>query len=157
MYESRGAKEEDFEMIARFPQDRKEAFYMYPRGSYPFSPDQLYEVSLTRAIPTVILKDDEIVGYANVYDWAEGESCWLGNVIINPIFRGKGAGKHLIEVLKNRAKEELNVEEVNLVCHNINTNALLFYNKLGFKPYDFKTILDYENNEIAGIVMKVKV
>jgi ribosomal protein S18 acetylase RimI-like enzyme len=157
MFEYRDAKQEDFKMIARFPQDRKEAFFMYPRGTYPFRPDHLYEVALARVIPTVILMKDEVVGYGNGYDWIEGVSCWLGNVIINPNFRGQGAGKYLIEVLKKRAKEELKVKEIHLVCHNINTNALLFYNKLGFKAYDIKTMRDFNNHEIAGILMKIQV
>jgi RimJ/RimL family protein N-acetyltransferase len=154
MYEVREARREDFEHIAEFPKDRREAFFMYPKGSYPFSADQLYEVSLTRAIPTVILREDEVVGYANVYDWTEGESCWIGNVVVNPRHRGQGAGKFLIETMIKKAKEELKVKEINLVCHNVNTRALLLYHKIGFKPFGIKPIIDHENRDIAGILMR---
>lgn len=156
MYAYREAARDDFDVIAAFPQDRKEAFFMYPRGTYPLRADELYEASSTRVIPTVIHMNGEIVGYGNVYGWNEGENCSIGNVIINPNFRGQGAGKYLIEVLKKRAREELKVKEVNLVCHHINTTALLFYTKLGFKPYDIKAMRDHDQNEVAGIFMKIK-
>ena len=157
MYGSRDAKREDFERIAAFPGDRREAFFMYPKGSYPFSAEMLYEVASKRLIPTVVLRDGEIVAYANAYDLAEGESCWIGNVIVSPKHRGQGAGKFLVETMIRRARDELGVREVRLVCHNVNTGALLLYHKLGFRPFGLKTVTDHENREIAGILMKYRI
>src|SRR5690606_27529771 len=53
MYEFRDAKREDFGQIAAFPQDRREAFFMWPRGSYPFTAEALYEAAMRRLLPTV--------------------------------------------------------------------------------------------------------
>lgn len=153
MFSYRNAKKEDFDLIATFPQNRTEVFYMYPKGLYPLDSEQLYLTSQTRQLTTVIEYEEEVVGYCNVYDLVEGEHCWLGNVIISPRFRGKGAGKYLINLMIERAKKELSVKELRLVCHNTNTKALLLYYKMGFKPYDMKAINDYNNDEIVGIKM----
>jgi ribosomal protein S18 acetylase RimI-like enzyme len=64
-------------------------------------------------------------------------------VIIDPEHRGKGAGRYLIDVMTERAKEELKVTELRLVCHNTNTRALVLYYKVGFKPFDIKIAYDY--------------
>jgi hypothetical protein len=53
------------------------------------------------------------------------------------------------------AKKELELKKMKLMCHNINTKALLFYNKLGFKPFDMKTMNDKNGNQIAGIKMGI--
>ena len=157
MYTFRNANREDFGQIAAFPQDRREAFFMWPRGSYPFSAEALYESAVKRLLPTVVLRDGEIAGYANLYDLEEGQSCWIGNVIVSPKHRGQGAGKFLVETMIRRARDELGVREVRLVCHNVNTGALLFYHKLGFEPFGMKVVTDHEKREIAGILMKYRI
>jgi len=154
VFDARDARREDFDRIAGFPQDRREAFFMHPKGTHPFSAEQLHEVALTRAIPTVVTDGDEIVGYANVYEWTEHGRCWIGNVIVNPAYRGRGAGKFLIGEMIRRARDQLKAEEVCLVCHNVNTNALPLYHKLGFKPFDMKHVKDWDGRDMAGIMMK---
>jgi len=74
MYRYRDAKKEDLGQIAAFPRDRREAFFMYPGGSCPFSAEALYEAALKRLLPTVVLRDGEIAGYANAYDLEEGNA-----------------------------------------------------------------------------------
>ncbi|QYR19636.1 GNAT family N-acetyltransferase [Paenibacillus sp. sptzw28] len=157
MYKYRNTNQDDFNIIATFPQNKVELFYMFPRGLFPVKPEQLYEVSMTRLLPTVIEYCDEIVGYSNLYDLVTGDHCWLGNVIINPRYRGKGAGKYLVNLMIERARKELEVQELRLVCHNTNTGALLLYNKIGFKPFEIKIMNDYGGNEIAGIKMKKEI
>ncbi|MFD0675914.1 MULTISPECIES: GNAT family N-acetyltransferase [unclassified Paenibacillus] len=151
VFSYRDLKKEDLDVIAAFPENRAESFYMYPKGTFPLNPLQLFEVSKTRYLPTVIEYDKEIVGYSNLY--IEEDHYWLGNVIISSKFRGRGAGRYLVNALLERAKNELQAKELRLVCHNVNTKALLLYNKLGFKPYEIKCVTDFDNNEIAGIKM----
>ncbi|WP_235918278.1 GNAT family N-acetyltransferase [Paenibacillus lutrae] len=64
---------------------------MFPKGTYPLTSQQLEEEALRRKCPTVLTCSGEIAGYANLYDSAEN-ACWLGNVIVSPAFRGRGAG-----------------------------------------------------------------
>lgn len=146
---------QDFQEISNFPRDAGELFFMYPNGSYPITAEQLEEVARNRIKPTVILHEDKVIGYCNFYEVSE-ESSWLGNLIIKPSYRGTGAGKYLIEIMKEYAKSELRVKYFRLVCHNTNTSALLFYTKLGFKPIDFHIQNDHEGKQIVGIKMEIK-
>ncbi len=156
MFSHRPVTSDDFNVISEFPQDAKELFFMYPKGKYPITANQLEEVASNRINPTVITHDRLVVGYCNLYD-VSAEECWLGNVIIAPSYRGRGVGKYLIETMKVYAKTELKVSFFRLICHNINTKALLFYTKLGFKPFGLKIINDHEGNDIVGIKMEIEI
>ena len=157
MYQYRDATFADFEQIASFPQSREELFYMYPKGIYPLTAEQLAETASGRLSVTVITDSDEIVGYSNLYDISDNGECWIGNVIVSPARRGTGVAAYLIQTMINRAAQEHNVTTVNIVCHNTNTRALFFYYRLGFIPYDLKAVEDPNHNKIAGIKMRIAV
>jgi ribosomal protein S18 acetylase RimI-like enzyme len=157
MLQYREVRQADFKMIAAFPQNQEDLFYMFPKGKFPITPEQLEEVALSRFSPTVITYNDEVAGYCNFYDVAEGQHCWLGNVIVHPGFRRIGIGTFLIDVMKNRAHEEYRAQELKLVCHNTNTKALLFYYKHGFRPFDMKVMEDYKGDQITGIKMSINI
>lgn len=152
----RDAKKEDFTTIALFPQNEQELFYMYPKGTYPINADELADVAAKRFLPTVITDRGEVVGYCNLYDVISGESCWIGNLIVSPESRGSGAAYYLVQTIIRRAAEEYRVKHIHLICHNTNTVALLFYYKLGFRPYDIKTMMDYRKQKIVGIKMRIE-
>lgn len=153
-FQFRDAKKEDFNTIALFPQNEQELFYMYPKGKYPIMADELADVAAGRILPTVITDDGEVVGYCNLYDVIAGEFCWIGNLIVSPESRGTGAADFLVQTIIRRAAEEYKVNHINLICHNTNIAALLFYYRLGFKPYDMKIMIDYKQQRIVGIKMQ---
>jgi len=155
MFNHRPVVTDDFETISRFPQNQTELFFMYPKGTFPLTARQLEESALNRKKPTVITYQEELIGYCNLYDVTK-EDCWLGNVIISPSCRGMGVGSYLIRTMKEIAKQELQVNHFRLVCHNINTDALLFYAKLGFLPFGLKIMNDPKGKEIVGIKMEMK-
>ncbi len=72
-----------------------------------------------------------------------------------PLSRGIGAGSYLIRTMIEIAKQELQVEHLRLVCHNINTDALLLYAKLGFLPNGLKSMNGPDGKEIVGIKMQI--
>jgi ribosomal protein S18 acetylase RimI-like enzyme len=156
MFHFRDVTHEDFKIIAAFPQNREEWFYMFPKGVYPISPEQLEEAALHRFSPTVITCSGDLAGYCNFYDVHAGQDCWLGNVIVNPKYRRAGAGAFMLETMKRKALEEYKARELKLVCHNTNTKALLFYYKHGFRPFDMKVMEDYKQDRIAGIMMRIE-
>ena len=155
MFNHRPVVTDDFETISRFPQNQTELFFMYPKGTFPLTAKQLEEAALNRIKPIVITYQEEVIGYCNLYDVTR-EDCWLGNVIISPSCRGIGAGSFLIRTMIDIAKKELQVKHFRLVCHNINTDALLFYTKLGFLPNELKIMNDPNGKEIVGIKMENK-
>ncbi|TCN01985.1 hypothetical protein EV294_1011446 [Paenibacillus sp. BK033] len=64
----RDSAREDFNRVAAFPANASEAFYMFPKGTFPVEPQFLYELSLTSRVPTIIEYNGEPVGYSNLYD-----------------------------------------------------------------------------------------
>ena len=157
MYQYRDVTLEDFAKIAMFPSNPDELYYMFPQGIYPLSADQLREAAASRFCQTVITRDDEVIGYSNLYDVTNGETCYIGNVIINPHSRGTGAGSFLIQAMIQRAVEQYRVTRIHLICHNTNSAALLLYYKMGFKPEGLNPLIDHNGNKIAGIKMGIHI
>ncbi|GIP58486.1 GNAT family N-acetyltransferase [Paenibacillus woosongensis] len=143
MYLHRSLEIRDLELICLFPQSEEELFYISPRFVFPLTPDQIMNLAKDRFEPTVIIdkEKDKVVAYANIYaDESEEDSFWLGNVIVSPEYRGKGASEYLINVMLEKAKNILKMETLKLACHNTNSRGLAFYSKYGFKPFDIKII-----------------
>lgn len=156
MFTYRDAQKEDFKTIAQFPQNEMEQFYMFPSGTYPVNSEQLYETSLQRHLPTVLLNESgNLIGYSVFYGWEKEQSCHLGNFVIAPTARGRGAARFLLMTMMERAKNELKVKELHLVCHNTNTPALLLYTSIGFVPYEVKKMKDGQGRPLVGIVMNI--
>ncbi|RXT03818.1 N-acetyltransferase [Ammoniphilus sp. CFH 90114] len=158
MFQSRPVSLEDFNLICTFPRNEEETFFMSPRANYPLSVEQLMDLTKERCGQTVIMDEaGQVCGYANLYNVEEGSLCWLGSVIVSPDYRGKGAAEFLIREMMSIAKDEFHVKEVHLVCHNPNTRGLMFYSRMGFKPYDVVKRTNSEGEIIAGIPMKIGV
>ncbi|WP_276352410.1 GNAT family N-acetyltransferase [Cohnella caldifontis] len=158
LFTYRALTTEDLDAVCSFPLNAEELFYFIPRASYPLTPEQVWSKALERHLPTVVCEREtkEIAAYANLYDWNETEAaCWLGNVIVSPPFRGKGAAAFLLRSMMDQAAEKLGVRTLKLYCHNPNTRALLFYLKQGFVPNGGYKIFDHPNgHKIAGLEME---
>ncbi|GAA4859110.1 GNAT family N-acetyltransferase [Paenibacillus vulneris] len=155
MYAFRSLNEGDLETICQFPQSEEELLYMSPRSQYPLIPEKIVQLLQNRYEPSVVMdvKTQEVAGYANLYDLDPAEcSCWVGNVIISPEYRGKGAAEFLFDHLLQKAKDSLKVQKAFLWCHNTNTRGLSFYHKYGFKPVDMK-IMMLGANRVVSIQM----
>lgn len=156
MYQCRPVLAEDYSLICSFPQNAEELFYMFPTAAYPLTVDQIERNSNSRLKPTVILNHSgQVTGYSNLYNYEEAERCWLGNVILSPKYRGTGLAEFLINNMIAIARNELEVKTLHLCCHSTNTRGLLFYSKLGFKPYDLTKITGNQGELIAGILMRI--
>ncbi|MDR6555265.1 GNAT family N-acetyltransferase [Paenibacillus qinlingensis] len=156
MYTCRPASTEDLHIISTFPRNAEELYFMSPAFQFPLTPEQLIASTQNRLKQTVVVDEKgQVLGYANIYGYEEGNRCWLGNVIVSSEARGKGAAESLIRTMMAQAKDELQVKELHLVCHNVNTRGLLFYAKLGFKPYQVEKKKNHVDQTIAGIMMKM--
>lgn len=154
-YTFRNAGPDEFVIVSTFPQNAKETFYISPSMTYPPTPEKLEQIASTRWHPTVVLDGEQVAGYANMYGYEPDQHAWLGNFILNPAYRGKGAAQALLAEMVRKAGEELRVPKLKLVCHNTNMAALLFYEKLGFKPFDLKRMKNEEGETIVGIHMEL--
>jgi hypothetical protein len=96
-YKHRAVDHTDIEIICKFPQDENELYFMYPKSVFPLTAEQLKSAIDSRFDSTVILSENDIAGFANFYEAEKGTYCSIGNVIVNPVFRGKGVGAFLIK------------------------------------------------------------
>ena len=150
----REAERDDFKEICKLPQDAEELFYMFPKAKYPLSLSQLVSAVKNRSDSTVILHNDEIVGFANFYEVDSNKYCSIGNVIVNSNFRNKGIGEFLIKTMEHIGIGKYNVSEIHISCFNTNIKGILLYKKLGYKPYDIEKRFYQNNNLFVLIKMK---
>ncbi|KQO04539.1 GNAT family N-acetyltransferase [Paenibacillus sp. Leaf72] len=126
---------------------------MFPSAAYPLTPEQILKNLPNRQEPTVITHGESVVCYANFYK-DDSNDCWLGNVIVSSDYRGKGAAGFLIETIEMLAKEKLNVKKLHLLCHNTNTRGMLFYKKLGYKPFNISLKFRSSGEHVACVHME---
>jgi len=146
----------DFETICQLPQNSEELFFMFPKAEYPLTVCQLKSAIENRFASTVILYEEQIVGFANFYEVKENKFCSIGNVIVKSNLRNKGLGTFLIKTMENIGIEKYNVSEFRISCFNTNTNGILLYSKLGYKPYEIEKRTNRENEIFALIKMSRK-
>ena len=157
-YSFRDVSYEDLINICQFPQDESELYFMYPKATFPLTVEQLQASVNNRLDSTVITTNSsEVIGFANFNEVVSEDYCSIGNVIINPNFRGKGAGTFLVNVMETKAIEIYNVREIHISCFNTNITGLLLYHKLGYRPYEMERRLDKKNFPIALIKMKKEI
>lgn len=152
----RPVEEKDILSICGFPQNEEELFFLSPKSEFPLTPVQLLNAISQRSDSTVVEYNGNVVAFANFYRWQQGGRCSIGNVIVSPTVRGKGVGRYLIEQMINLAFSMHQATEVTISCFNQNTEALLFYPKLGFKPFAVEERQDKNNKQIALIHMKLR-
>lgn len=145
----------DLETVCKLPQNEQELFFMCPKADYPLTTEQLKDIIKDRFESTVVLLDNEIVGFANFYEAKEKQYCAIGNVIVSSHFRKCGIGTFLLAVMENIGRQKYSVSEMHLSCFNQNLNGLLLYTKLGYIPYKIEKHINKEQ-EISALIMLKK-
>lgn len=69
----REAVQVDYIDICRLVPNAQELEWVYPRGTYPFTVDQITHLAATRQELTVASHGEEIIGFANLYDFKDKE------------------------------------------------------------------------------------
>lgn len=156
LYSFRHAQKSDLNELLEFIQSRQELFYFFPSASYPLTLAQLETQLCERHESTVMLEDGQLVGFANFYNVGNHNIAFIGNVIIKPEKRRQGLGSKLLQAMIETGFQQLQLNEVHLSCYARNTSALLFYSKLGFRPYAIEGRPDPENETQALIHLKIK-
>jgi ribosomal protein S18 acetylase RimI-like enzyme len=150
----RHAETADFDSICHLPQSAEELFFMSPKAEYPLTKGQLELATNSRFDPTVVLLDNEIVGFANFYEKEENRYCSIGNVVVSSLFRNRGIGTFLIQAMEHIALEKYNVSETHISCFNTNTKGILLYSKLGYTPYIIERRITSQGKLLALIKFK---
>lgn len=145
----------DVPRICAFPQSAEELYYLFPKATFPLTPEQLQRAIDQRFDSTVVLLAGEVAGFANFYVREKGGACAIGNVVVAPAARGQGVGRYLIETMATKALREHEAREVRISCFNGNVAGLLLYAKLGFAPYAVERRLDPAGARVALIHMRL--
>ncbi|NLZ17543.1 MAG: GNAT family N-acetyltransferase [Desulfobulbaceae bacterium] len=151
----REASEEDFKAIVRLVPTRDELHRVYPKGTHPFTVEQLRELAAVRKELTVALVNEEIIGFANLYGLAPQQRAFIGNVVIKRTHREQGFGRKLINHMITKAFEKYGLPEVRISVFSENTPALVLYTNLGFKPYSITIRQAPSGRRVALVHMKL--
>jgi len=151
----RPVAEKDIQVICGFPQSEDELFFMFPNATFPLAASQLQDAIAQRSDSTVVELDGETVAFANFYRWEAGGCCSIGNVIVSPAVRGRGAGRYLIEQMIRLAFSKHQAEEISVSCFNQNVAGLLLYPQLGFRPYAVEERKNKQGDRVALIHMRL--
>ncbi len=151
----RSIQEDDVSLLCDFVQDKKELFFYFPSASYPISEKQFYAGIKNNHSRTVVLKENQLAGFANLYRLEEKKRCWIGNVIVNPKMHRQGVGRYLIKLMQNQAFTNSKVEEVCIAAFNHNIGSLLLYTELGFSPFAIEEQKGKDGERVALINMRI--
>lgn len=151
----RQVTEDDYQDICKLITDEKELFFVYPHGSYPFTVEQIRQLSVVRKELTVATDSSKVVGFANLYDYQADKSAFIGNVVIDKSCRRKGIGKSLLAYMLALSFEKHNLPQVRISVFSHNIPALLLYSSFGFTPYQIEERKDFTDKRVALVHMKM--
>ncbi len=156
VYTFRPARASDLTAIVHFPVSEEELFYFFPSARYPLSLSQLEQQLKQRYHSTVMLENNQVIGFANFYNVKNHQIAFIGNVIIKPKKRSQGLGKKLLTTMISHAFQQLQLKEIHLSCYNSNTRALIFYTQLGFQPYAIEQRMTSHKQPVALLHLRLK-
>lgn len=150
----RPATADDLDEVVRFPQDRDELFYCYPKANWPLTVGQLAAAMAERRGSTLVLLDGRAAGFANFYQWQPREYCALGNMMVAPWARRHGVAQYLIDVMENLARDQYKARVMKVSCFNANAAGLLLYTRLGYRPQAIVERADPQGRRIALVQLE---
>lgn len=151
----RDATVDDFKDISKLPENEQILFFMYPKAKYPLDIKQLKEIHKERFYPTLFLINEKIVGYSNLY-FHNGESePYIGHVILDKNYRGRGYGKYILKVMIDKALKYFDTNEVKLAVFSENIGVYSMYKKMGFKEFSKEYRKDFNDKERELVFMKL--
>lgn len=144
----------DIPVLCTFAQSADEAFFFFPKCTWPVTPEQLAAAIAQRSDSSVVVEGDEVLAFANFYQWEQGGTCSLGNVLVAPAARGRGVARYLVTQMMGVARQRHQAREMKVSCFNHNTAGLLLYPQLGFIPFGIEERRDQEGKRVALVQMR---
>ncbi len=144
----------DIPIVCGFAQSAEEAFFFFPRATWPLTSGQLSTAIAQRSDSSVVVEGDEVLAFANFYQWEQGGTCSLGNVLVAPAARGRGVARYLVGQMMEVARSRHQAREMKVSCFNHNTAGLLLYPKLGFVPFGIEERQDQDGRRVALVQMR---
>src|SRR5262245_47281881 len=152
----RKAVAHDYRAISEMPSNEEELFLVYSQAKFPLTVKQVSRLVEKRMEPTVMVIDEEAVGFGNFYGYREGRSVVIGNVVVERSLRGKGFGKLLVSHLIDLAFRKYDLPRIKIQVYSRNTDALLLYGDMGFKPCEMEAQRDYKGEGIVLLTLALR-
>jgi len=127
---------DDLKAVCAFPENKIELFSSFPDALYPLSVEQLIRVIKKRMASSVLDIAGQAVGFSNLYDYQDGDYCFIGNVFISPAWRKHGLGETLVRSMMIMAFDKYGFQNVKASCFEFNEKAMRLYERIGFVAYD---------------------
>ena len=156
MVQFRSATTADYPAVCDLVTTLHESFLIWPGGRYPWTVDQIETLAQQRCELTVAVEDQQLIGFANLYDYAARQHAFIGNVVIHPRHRGRGLGRRLVEHMLMLAFDKHQLKEARISVFADNGPALLLYARLGFAPYAVEERKDYLGRCVALIHLRMQ-
>ena len=98
----RTAQPGDIPVVCTFAQSSDEAFFFFPKCTWPLTPEQLAAAVAQRSDSSVVVEGDEVLAFANFYQWEQGG--WVPGQVIRILAAGQGVA------LEDYTARELDVD-----------------------------------------------
>lgn len=152
----REAHKNDFEAVCGLVPTKEDLFLVYPKGDFPLTSEQLHFLSQSRKDLMVGIENNQVIGFANLYDLEPGQWAFIGNVVIDQKYRGRGFGRQIVEYMINLIFEKYNLPEARISVFSYNKPALSLYFNFGFCQYQKEIRQDPRDKNTTLIHMRLK-
>ena len=125
----------DYPAICGLVESDEELFLVHPSGNFPWTIAQLKKLASERFDLSVMVQNNEVIGFANLYGLEPRQHAFIGNVIIASSQRGHSYGRRLILYMIEALFHQHQLPEAHISVFADNTPALPLYHSLGFQPY----------------------
>jgi ribosomal protein S18 acetylase RimI-like enzyme len=150
----RNALESDYAAICALVKSREEQFLIFPRRQWPFTVKLLHRLADERIGLTVAAIDNRVIGFANFYQYVPNHHAFIGNVVVDQAWRGRGIGRALLEYMMAKARDSYRLPEIRVSVFEHNVPAVSLYRSLGFDTYDSEVKHDPDGNRVTLVHMQ---
>jgi RimJ/RimL family protein N-acetyltransferase len=122
------------EVVVSWVRDAQEAYWLAPKSTPPLTSRELLRWRKPDHNPYLLMDGGrcEPVGYGELNRMTvPRRQYWLGHLLVNPAFRGRGYGVQLTALLLTEAFEQRGAQRVTLVAFPENAPALACYRAAG--------------------------
>lgn len=151
----RRAKSDDYDAISRLITSPHELFRVYPAGRFPFSREQVNQLALIRMELSVATVANKVVAFGNLYGYEPNRHIFIGNLIIDRVYRDNGIGQGMVQYLLKQVFYKYRLMEARISVFSDNVPALLLYSKLGFEPYQLEQRKNFSKQRVVLLHMKM--
>ncbi|MDH3266990.1 MAG: GNAT family N-acetyltransferase [Gammaproteobacteria bacterium] len=125
------------ELMTWFPDGGSVVIWGGPSFRYPFTRHSFVEDICWGRMASFTLRDptDQFAAFGQLYERFERIN--LARLVVNPMMRGRGVGKKLVEMLMAAGRSFFECPEYSLFVFRDNTMAYECYKSMGFSVTDY--------------------